>query len=95
MNFKTVAATVILSALALTGCASGDAKTEQEAAKGKPEVHARIKAETNCDKLQKDFDLAVKNQEIASNNGKLELAQANTAYMTTALDRQNELKCFG
>ena len=66
MNTKATvfAASALVLLASLTGCASGDAKAAEEASKGKPEVHARIKAETNCDKLQKDFDLAVKNNRL-------------------------------
>jgi hypothetical protein len=94
MNIKTVAATILLSTIALTGCGTSTPNTPPTTL-GKPEVYESIKAETNCDKLQKDFDQADANGERNRQNGKLELAQISTSYMEAILARQTELKCFG
>lgn len=83
--------TTIAIAAALTLSACGGTATPI----GNPEVHTRIAAMTDCDQLQAEFDLSATNGDIARGNGNLELAKATTAYMHTALNRQNELKCFG
>lgn len=94
MNIKIAAATILLSAVALTGCAPST-PTQAPQTIGEPKVYESIKAEKNCSKLQKDFDQADANGERNRNNGKPELAKVSTAYMEAIFARQTELKCFG
>ena len=52
-----------------------------------PSVVSRIKAETNCSALQREFDIADANRAI---NG-----ARSVAYMKLADDRMREIGCYG
>lgn len=93
VTLNVVAALVAIASL--TGCGASSTPAEPSVSAGKAEVHERIKALTDCTELQKQFDDAEQNGKNMRAQGKSDLSSASTAYMKTALERQQELKCFG
>lgn len=63
--------------------------------KGDPGIHQRIMESKDCAAAQREFDTTNANHRKDLDAGKLELAQIDTDYIATALDRGKELSCPG
>lgn len=72
----------------LAGCAGGGQDPN-----GNQVVYDRIKAETDCVKLQDEFDIADAAGKRSREAGNLEQASVSTSYMEAAEARRQELGC--
>ncbi|HEU5159025.1 MAG TPA: hypothetical protein VFU43_18660 [Streptosporangiaceae bacterium] len=56
-------------------------------------MYQRIAAQTDCDALQGEFDKADRNHGRDLERNRADLAEIDTAYMTAAQRRMEELGC--
>lgn len=77
---------VLLLAAATVGCSDPAGEGVGDA-----DVHARIKAMTDCAELQSEFDIAMDN--FDRNEPGSDLAKATVAYAETARKRMEALGC--
>lgn len=75
-------------AVTLVACSSNGGQP------GNPDVYARIEGETDCVRLQREFDVAYENHEIQSEEGDLKMMRISTSYMEAADERMRNIGCY-
>jgi hypothetical protein len=61
--------------------------------KGNPAVYERINAMTDCEALQREFEIADANHRRDLYDGKLDAAEVDTLFMRAANDRMEQQGC--
>jgi hypothetical protein len=80
---------LILAAALAAGCSTRTVRP------GSPDVYARIAAETDCAKLQEQFDLAEQTSKREGSPAGATWLEIEIAYMHAAEDRMREVGCYG
>ena len=60
---------------------------------GSADVYSRIEAETDCERLQDEFDTAQANHKQDLTRGAVDLDKIDTSYMEAANARMRDLGC--
>lgn len=84
--------------LAATGCGEAESTSPTSSSgsderPGSPAVYARIAALTDCQALQREFDVAMDNADRQHDAGGT--ADASLAYSEAADERMREVGCYG
>ena len=61
---------------------------------GYADVYRRIETETDCTKLQAEFDQAWENHKRDKARKRLDLMEIDTSYMDAAADRMEDIGCY-
>lgn len=89
----TLALTLAAFALiVLAGCGTNSSENN-ERTKGSPAVWARIENGTNCNALQREFDIAMDNAEARESGHALR--DLSLSYARAADNRMEEIGCYG